>query len=331
MLRGHARGFTLVELLVVIAIIGTLVALLLPAVSKARESGRRSACLSNLRQIGLGTLQYEDRFRRFPGLFEKLSPDRFVVENPIPNMTWAVALLPELERAKVTDIAKSGAMTASFIEIYLCPSDGTRARSGPVNNYVANGGRRSSVSFQRLANGPFVNRVYSPDLAILEGHWIDGREYTLVYSENSNSPDYDVIGWNGFKKCGEDWPHHETFVERDHEDRTWGPVFLWSDKSSERIGINMPGDDLDDVKCDPEIRGRFIPDSCGFNGGLAYSSWARPSSFHSGGVNVAFSSGRVTFLREDINYDVYIALMTPFDKKSDSPNPSMVLEDNMIR
>lgn len=86
------RAFTLVELLVVIAIIGILIALLLPAVQAAREAARRSQCTNNLKQIGMGMLNYESSISRFP----------MGTQNTV-GCAWSGYLLPYIEQEALAD------------------------------------------------------------------------------------------------------------------------------------------------------------------------------------------------------------------------------------
>jgi prepilin-type N-terminal cleavage/methylation domain-containing protein len=136
------RGFTLVELLVVIAIIGILVALLLPAVQAARESGRRTQCKNNMKQIGIAMHNYHDSLKIFP--------PGFVSNNPgVPNSTswcrsggvqrapWTVLILPFMEQENLYNQfdfnvpfqATSNQMTPPNdavmvpMQVYRCPSD----------------------------------------------------------------------------------------------------------------------------------------------------------------------------------------------------------------
>jgi prepilin-type N-terminal cleavage/methylation domain-containing protein len=139
--RISKRAFTLVELLVVIAIIGILVALLLPAIQAARESARRSACLNNLKQLGLACHLFESATKVFPsagGAVEQffnpaeLSKAAYGYE----GASWMFQILPYIEEKSLADLRKGdGGANAGFtitglseiqVSLFNCPSRSRR-------------------------------------------------------------------------------------------------------------------------------------------------------------------------------------------------------------
>lgn len=130
------RGFTLVELLVVIAIIGTLVGLLLPAVQAAREAGRKTQCSNNVRQISLGSLNYESATRKYPTSGE----GRVNNVNAMNVNSFFVQILSYIEQANVGAqwnmrrpywSAGNVSLANTNINTFLCPSNGiTRDQFG---------------------------------------------------------------------------------------------------------------------------------------------------------------------------------------------------------
>jgi prepilin-type N-terminal cleavage/methylation domain-containing protein/prepilin-type processing-associated H-X9-DG protein len=134
-MKKTSTGFTLIELLVVIAIIAILAAILFPVFARARENARRSSCMSNLKQIGLGTMQYlQDFDERYPPAFywdeATAKPNQLDTDKSKPSGNF------QINNASTIGHYRSW-MDATFpyvksVQIYQCPSvkDDVRAHYG---------------------------------------------------------------------------------------------------------------------------------------------------------------------------------------------------------
>src|SRR5262245_60432726 len=115
------RGFTLIELLIVAAIIAILIALMIPAIQKVRESGSRTQCTNNLSQLGIALHHYHGVWRALPSGSSK-------------DGNWApsalVFLLPYVEQSVLSQMLDKGdAAALARIPLLQCPADPQQGRA----------------------------------------------------------------------------------------------------------------------------------------------------------------------------------------------------------
>jgi prepilin-type N-terminal cleavage/methylation domain-containing protein len=212
--RRSPRGFTIVELLVVIAIIGTLVALLLPAVQAARESARRTSCSNNLKQLALALLNHCDSKRKFPAGTSSTNVLTSFPSNWCSSGTdqtnaarapWSVMILPFLEQeslfataeldkkfAAVNDVSvlettstKNTAIFKTLNPSFRCPSNPAGAGDSPFTSYlsVQGGGPTASCSTETARRVFYRNGILFHNSSIGLHEITDGTSKTFLIGE----------------------------------------------------------------------------------------------------------------------------------------------------
>jgi prepilin-type processing-associated H-X9-DG protein len=271
-----SRGFSFVEVLALLAVAGVLVAVLLPAIQRARESSRRSQCADNCRRFGLALRGYEDAKREFPPGSDAFTLDR---KNEPPRLhAWSSFVLPFLAERPASleiDYAKpwndpGGNLAASRADlaVYVCPSGvqsfpGKQDYGGVMGTAMKRSGDENLVADWAHAGVLYATDDEPHRQPCRREAITDGLAQTLLVAEAS---DRGTVTEEG-RPTDEDlaasslWAHGTNCV-----------------LLSSRV-VNDPAVD---------------------------SFW----STHPGGVQALFADGRVMFLTDSVDADMLVAICT---------------------
>jgi len=308
--RSRSRAFTLVELLVVIAIIGTLIAVLLPAVQASRESGRRIGCCNNLHQIGLALHCFHDANQCFPigtalvGYPDGTSPDtipvRLLPTGPYRPGAFAM-ILPYLDqdtlyRSLRMDLAMDQdvniTLGQTLIATYLCPSSNHvyGLRKAPHSMPLADPSMQFAAIDYNGMNG--ANRLFTaaPSADQLQNHgsFAECQQLKMAHFLDGASQTIHVVETVNFGRGV--WIHG-----RPHYNQAAYAINSFAGYNNAPNSVYPDGSNLPVTERGP--------------GKGTGGTWGISSS-HPGGANTLFVDGAVHFLTNSLSVETLTALIT---------------------
>jgi prepilin-type N-terminal cleavage/methylation domain-containing protein/prepilin-type processing-associated H-X9-DG protein len=336
------RGFTLIELLVVIAIIAVLIALLLPAVQAAREAARRTQCINNMKQIGLGLHNYHSTHNTFP-LGGTVNWSGYGYNADWGTWNAQALLLGYMEGQPLYNSINfnwvccwtqgwniNSTVTLAVLNVFICPSDGLSPVptqndiwTGETNNYQASVG--ASTDFYH-PSGLFAES----ELCYGVQSCTDGTSNTIAFGEalvGSNS--VQRVKWRSGPVlsaasaiCNKSWcgvTDVSAYYNQVLADlQTCEQGFVTENGKVNQKGFrwceNLAGFSLINTVVPPSI-GTYRFGWCALRGGNTNSNasdgqYQNVNSNHPGGANLLFGDGSVHFLKSSIAYRTYWALGT---------------------
>jgi len=315
----HRRGFTLIELLVVIAIIAVLIALLLPAVQAAREAARRSQCVNNLKQLALAANNYESTNSCFPG--GSYSPlVKPTAWHFAENFSCFVRMLPFTEQSAMYNAVNFSWNYGSYsnvtisgvrLAILTCPSD-------PMNTPVP---LRNANAPATTIPGWNFGANYSPDqypdgvyLQAFSSYAGNMGTWPVGYVQSYNNPaEFNQLNGSIHNESSVSISAitdgtSNTFLFGEHSK---GGLYLYDPKYAVSDGCWNSGRYYDTLLCSyypPNIgRTGSGAGTTGLNGTASYNFPTAATSYHPGGVNMAFCDGSVRFVKDTIDCWSYTA------------------------
>jgi prepilin-type N-terminal cleavage/methylation domain-containing protein len=311
-------GFTLVELLVVIAIIGVLIALLLPAIQKAREAANRSACSNQLKQMGLGLHTAHDTYKKLPPALGYYPSNATATAGSVSAYgNTLFHLLPFIEEDVLYKQSLDTTTTGTYysedtlyygqvnnanvraVKLYQCPSDPTMPTSGflpgypttiPTASYAVNGQVFCNI------DGTTLNRIDSAAEPRIPASFQDGTSKTIMIAEREAMCG-DSMSGNG--------PSILLFITRNYDGYVYLPWFavypLTGSNNATNIGVASKFQYLPNP---PKVAYSAGPPVTGCDPG-------RASTAHPAGMQVCLGDASVRTLGAAMSGATWWAACTP--------------------